>query len=144
MAAERWPYRLALPFANAPHGRAKASLGLLLSALRLPSITIPKRKPPMEGGFLFGAGDGSLRASFGLLALWAAQSLACAPHGRAKASLGLLLSALRLPSITIPKRKGPLRNSKEELSGSFSRAARKGKGIVFGQERIVPPTPKIG
>ena len=28
------------------------------------------------------AGDGSLRASCGLLALWAAQPLACAPRGR--------------------------------------------------------------
>ena len=31
-----------------------------LSRLRLPTNTIPKRKPPAGGGFLFGAGDGSL------------------------------------------------------------------------------------
>ena len=97
------------PLACAPHGREKVSPGLSLSALRPPTNKIPKRKPPAGGGFLFGAGDGSLRASYGLLALWSTQPLACVPQGREKAPLGLSLPALRLPSSKNPKRKPPVK-----------------------------------
>ena len=74
---------------NLPFGRRSLLLALprpwktvhrtvFYSRLRLPSTMIPKRKPPLLGGFLFGAGDGSLRAICGELALRAAFPLACA------------------------------------------------------------------
>ncbi len=92
----------AFPLACAPHAAENCPPDSFLPRLRLPASAIPKRKPPVKGGFLFGAGDGSLRAIFGLLALCAAQALACAPRGRGKAPLGLFLPALRLPSMTGP------------------------------------------
>ena len=83
-AAGSWPNRLALPLANAPRAAENCPPDSFLPRLRLPSTALR-------------AGDGSLRASCGLLALWAAQPLACAPRGREKAPLGLFLNAASTP-----------------------------------------------